>query len=274
MPARPGAIAALFVIVMKLAPRTAERLWQRWYQSMARHDSQRQLRFMNYGYAETAPLLELDTNDEHERCAIQLYAQLVAGLELTNKTILEVGGGRGGGADFLYRYHRPAHLVAIDYAESASHLSRQRFRQPGLNFVTGDAASLPFGNSSVDIVVNVESSHCYPDFVGFVREVQRVLRPGGVFCLCDLRSRQGAREMKAVIADTGLLLQDARDITRQVLAGLDCMADQRQQLLAKAPRFWRRTFADFAGLPDTAVYNALKEGSWVYLSLRYRKAAH
>ena len=271
MPARPGLIATLFVAVMKLAPRTAGQLWQRWYQSMAQHDPQQQLRFMNYGYAIDPPLLKLDAADESERCAIQLYEQLLTDLDLAGKTVVEIGSGRGGGADALYRYHRPARVIAIDYAESASRLSHRRFPPPGPDFVTGDATALPLRSACADIAINVESSHCYPDFSGFVNEVQRILRPGGIFALCDLRSRAAMENMKSEIAASGLELQQARDITPAVLAALDIMAVRRKQLLAQVPRFWRRTFADFAGLPGTAVYNALREGSWVYSSLRYRK---
>jgi len=54
-----------------------------------------------------------------------------------------------------------------------------------LEFRTGDASNLPVENESVDLVVNVESSHCYPDFTAFIREVERVLKPGGHFMYTD-----------------------------------------------------------------------------------------
>jgi len=37
----------------------------------------------------------------------------------------------------------------------------------------------------VDLIVNIESAHCYPDFVGFMKEVDRVLNPGGHFMFAD-----------------------------------------------------------------------------------------
>ena len=49
----------------------------------------------------------------------------------------------------------------------------------GLDFVHGDAESLPFSDGSFDAVINVEASHAYPRLTRFLEEVVRVLRPGG-----------------------------------------------------------------------------------------------
>ena len=49
------------------------------------------------------------------------------------------------------------------------------------------AESLPLGDASVDVLVNVESSHCYGNFQKFIAEVHRVLKVGGVFLFADFR---------------------------------------------------------------------------------------
>jgi hypothetical protein len=38
-------------------------------------------------------------------------------------------------------------------------------------------------------VINVEASHCYPDFPGFPGRGGRVLKPGGHFLYADFRFR-------------------------------------------------------------------------------------
>merc|ERR1719335_1617700 len=49
---------------------------------------------------------------------------------------------------------------------------------------------LPFADGSMDVVLCIESSHCFADFERFLAEVRRVLRPGGRFSLADLRWRE------------------------------------------------------------------------------------
>lgn len=63
---------------------------------------------MNYGYA---PLegeddrLVLEPADEYNRSYIYLYEHLLSGVAVEGKEMLEVGCGRGGGAEYIARYH-------------------------------------------------------------------------------------------------------------------------------------------------------------------------
>jgi len=81
-----------------------------------------------------------------------------------------------------------------------------------LQFVVGDALALPFPKSSFDVVVNIESAHCYGDTAGFLREVSRVLRPGGSFCFAATR--------EALQAERSLRLLRDDDITSEVARGI------------------------------------------------------
>lgn len=56
-----------------------------------------------------------------------------------------------------------------------------------IRLMEGRAERLPIRDASVDILLNVESSHLYADMDAFLREVFRVLKPGGYFCWADLR---------------------------------------------------------------------------------------
>ena len=55
-----------------------------------------------------------------------------------------------------------------------------------MQLVHGTAVALPFPSDTFDIVVNVESSHMYPDWSAFVCSVHRVLRVGGSFVWTDI----------------------------------------------------------------------------------------
>ncbi len=45
----------------------------------------------------------------------------------------------------------------------------------------------PLPDNSLDIILNVESSHCYQDQLKVFSENYRVLKPGGYLLWCDLR---------------------------------------------------------------------------------------
>jgi SAM-dependent methyltransferase len=55
------------------------------------------------------------------------------------------------------------------------------------SFVVGDAASLAFPDGSFDLVVSTMSMHHWEDPIAGLREIARVLRPGGRALVWDLR---------------------------------------------------------------------------------------
>ncbi len=141
-----------------------------------------QMGYMNYGYAaiggpEDQPRGPSEASAE--RYSMQLYDAVASAVDLAGKDVLEVGCGRGGGSAFLSRDRKARSVTGVDFATSATVAWNFRGRGPTLRFVLGDAEQLPFRSSSFDVVVNVESSHCYPDLGRFLGEVGRVLRPGG-----------------------------------------------------------------------------------------------
>ena len=140
--------------------------------------------FLNYGYVSLdsrGSSLKLRPEDEQNRLKIQLYHRVVGSIDVRGKDVLEVGCGRGGGASFVMRYLGPRTVTGLDLAALAVVFCRRRHRVEGLTFTKGDAQNLPIPDESFDVVVNVESSHTYPSFERFLREVARVLRPGGHF---------------------------------------------------------------------------------------------
>ena len=103
------------------------------------------------------------------------------------RKILEVGCGTGMGLNFLSRLEGRSTFVGLDLAQRSVDLANARFSRPGsLTYVQGDAEKLPFADGEFDVIINIESSHTYPNLRGFFQEVARVLRPGGFFSHVDL----------------------------------------------------------------------------------------
>jgi ubiquinone/menaquinone biosynthesis C-methylase UbiE len=105
--------------------------------------------------------------------------------------VLEIGSGRGGGAAYLAHRLAPRRLAGLDVSAAATALARRRHGSvPPLEYRQGDAEALPFGVETFDLVLNVESAHCYASIPRFLAEVHRVLRPGGELLFAGFVSRQ------------------------------------------------------------------------------------
>src|SRR5262249_4998827 len=146
----------------------------------------------------------------------------VAGaIDLRNLRVLEIGCGRGGGASFVARYLQPDRIVGVDISPAAVELCRRNRASAQLNFEVGDAEHLPFGEGEFDAVINVESSHCYPNLQRFFAEARRVLKPGGHFLYADLHAGASLDDWRSTLVTSGLHVVSERCITKNVLAALD-----------------------------------------------------
>jgi len=93
--------------------------------------------------------------------------------------VLEIGCGLGtDGAQFA---QAGADYTGVDLTEAAVDLARQRFEMFGLpgKFRTADAEQLEFADETFDIVYSHGVLHHTPETRKAIREVHRVLRPGG-----------------------------------------------------------------------------------------------
>jgi ubiquinone/menaquinone biosynthesis C-methylase UbiE len=245
------------------------------YQAMGRFIKQEQWTYMNYGYAaidgyEVIP--ELDSDDEAYRLSFQLYHHLAAEIDMENKSILEVGSGRGGGASMIKKYHKPKKMIGLDYSGPAVRRCNKNISVEGLYFVKGDAENLPFNNESFDAVINVESSHCYDSMKRFLTEVNNVLRPGGHFLFTDFRYSNELEELENQIARSGMKILKKRDITDNVIRALDEDHDRRMETISKyVPRPFIKQFREFAGVKDSVVYRAFENRNTIYFSYVLQK---
>jgi len=249
-------------------------LWRFWYDSLASKDRAGELLFMNYGYDADEHSLPLLPADEPFRYSIQLYAHVTKGINIAAKDVLEIGCGRGGGGSFIVRYHHPNSYTGVDLSETAIAWCQSKLNLPATQWIHGRADSLPMPNNSVDLVINVESSHTYPSMPLFLREVQRVLRPGGYFAFCDVRMAEQIPELEQQFAESGLDRINLHFITRNVLRALDGItAVREQQILTKVPRLFRAAFRDFAGIKDSILHRMMAADKLQYVSCLLQKPA-
>ncbi len=267
----------LFSLVLELTtpgklPRVQKWVWRRVYNLMSLLWRDKDWRFMNYGFLPDAPF-PLQPEDEAERAFIGLYHQAVDGLPVSGKRILEIGSGRGGGARYIARYHSPASIVGIDYSpETVRRARRISGDTRSLSFEVGDAEKLPFADGSFDLVINIESSHCYGNVPAFAREVARVLSPGGWFSFADMRSEGQIASLHDQMSVPGMDLFDERNISSGVVAALDAAETRKRERIGDV---WltRRFMAEFSGSKGSLLYKGLSGGQVIYISRRYHKTA-
>jgi SAM-dependent methyltransferase len=265
-------LARIFSALCRL-PGLKKRLWRAWYQYLAGSQRAPDWCFMNYGYASPgAKTLKLVERDELDRHSIQLYDHVAKAIDLTGRSVLEVGSGRGGGSSYVKRYLRPSRMVGVDLSSKAVDFCRAAHRIEGLEFRVADAENLPFDGGSFDAVINVESSHCYPFFEKFLAEVHRVLRPGGYFLYADFRDRQNLQQWRYALRGSGMALLHETDITANVVAALDADNERKLDLINRLiPRILRPSFLKFAAIRGSVVFEGFRSGSLVYMSFLLRK---
>lgn len=174
------------------------------------------LTVMNYGYEEAVPSrIELLPHEEPLRYGLQLYDVLARGADIRGRSVLEVGCGHGGGAQYLSRAYVPHVYVGVDQcSEHISFCASQNQRRE-VSFLESNAQALPF-DAQFDRVLGVESAHCYPRPDLFLDGVRRALNAGGTFHVVDIFDAEHLIVFKRLASLKGLTLFEERDVTAEV----------------------------------------------------------
>ncbi len=104
--------------------------------------------------------------------------------------VLDVGCGSGTYITLLAKTPLPVgRLVALDYAEGMCRVARDKVGAEGctkaVRFVNADSEHLPFHDGAFDVITCSNSFHHYPHQQAVIRDMRRVLRPGGRLMLID-----------------------------------------------------------------------------------------
>lgn len=146
--------------------------------------------------------------------------------------VLDVGSGLGKSALVITNATSCA-VIGVDISSANVERATARATEAGLEsrvrFVQGDAEVLPLGDASVDGVVSECSLCLIPDKGGAVREIARVVRPGGRVAISDvtaiptglppelrtlsawtacLADARPLGELAALLAESGLVVEE------------------------------------------------------------------
>ncbi|MDT3426266.1 SAM-dependent methyltransferase [Paenibacillus forsythiae] len=230
--------------------------------------------FINWGYAESGDenggAGNLPRGVNHQ--SLRLLKEIMHGVEVQGKDVLEIACGRGGNIRALCKSYGPRSVAGLDLTEAniAFCLANNRYAQA--SYCVGDAEELPLPDASCDIVLNIESSDLYPRIIRFYDEVFRVLKAGGVFVYADDLDALKFEEGERYLLQLGFEVLLSRDISEQVLLASDLARGSRLaalgSTLGKEDAVW-----ETMGVPGTSIYDDMRAGKRRYKILHLAKKA-
>lgn len=115
------------------------------------------------------------------------WRRRAASLARPEETILEVGSGPGSFAEHL----RSRRVVLVDPSARLLEASRRRLPADRYEFRLGQAEALPLEEASVDRAFSAFAFRDFPDKARALRELYRVLRPGGAYHILEVAKEGG-----------------------------------------------------------------------------------
>jgi ubiquinone/menaquinone biosynthesis C-methylase UbiE len=99
-----------------------------------------------------------------------------------NARVLDVGCGSGWATRLLADYARDGQVTGIDISDEMVRLAGESSQShPNVDFQTASAERLPFADQEFTHAFSMESIYYYADILKALKEIQRVLKPGGLF---------------------------------------------------------------------------------------------
>ena len=116
-------------------------------------------------------------------------ARLLEGIDLKGKSVLDIGCGAGGIDVLLVGTHGAGYVTGIDVEDTVLAHARERAEKTGhaaqIGLVKVVPGPLPFPSQTFDIVFSKDLIVHIPDKQALMRDVFRVLKPGGWFVASD-----------------------------------------------------------------------------------------
>src|SRR5215469_27533 len=157
-------------------------------------------------------------NESHSRLTEWGLSNIAVGEQFT---ILDVGCGGGRTINTLAGKAASGKVYGIDYAKGSVAASRAYNRElvakGRVDIREGTVSNLPFAPNQFDLVTAIETQYYWPNLPGDMREIQRVLRPGGKLMIIAETYKGGRNDwllgpVMWLLRSSHLSVQDHRDL--------------------------------------------------------------
>jgi ubiquinone/menaquinone biosynthesis C-methylase UbiE len=125
-----------------------------------------------------------DLQAENYRGWREAAKQLLRDIKIPdNPTGLDIGSGDGQTTIGLYEhYNKQGTIYGVDLSQKMvdkANEAKKKLGYDSIQFIKGDAESLDFPNNMFDVVISTFTFQFFPDKLKALREMHRVLKPGG-----------------------------------------------------------------------------------------------
>ena len=133
-------------------------------------------------FNQQAATYDKDIKGQHAR---SLYPVLLEKLShIPFQSALDLGCGTGEMLKLILQKDPHKELCGIDLSEEMLAVAKSKLPEQ-VKLLLGDSEVLPFPDNAFDVVYCNDSFHHYPAPQNVLREVNRVLKPGGTFLMGD-----------------------------------------------------------------------------------------
>ena len=177
-----------------------------------------------------------DMKGQHAR---SLYTVLLEELShIPFQSALDLGCGTGEMLKLILQEDTHKELCGIDLSEKMLAVAKSKLPEQ-VKLILGDSESLPFSDNAFDVVYCNDSFHHYPAPQNVLREVYRVLKPGGTFLMGDCwqplvgraimnfymrHSKEGDVKIYSEAEMVSMLSERFRDVSWERIGNTACIA--------------------------------------------------
>lgn len=120
--------------------------------------------------------------------------------DMESRQMIELGCGGGRNAGELLRRFPQAQITAVDYSplsvEKAKEYNEKQIMSGRCTVQEENVTALPFSDESFDLATAFETVYFWPGLDRCFREVHRILKPGGYFCIVNESDGEDAASLQ------------------------------------------------------------------------------
>ena len=182
---------------------------------------------------------------------------------------LEIGAGLGEGLAIIQEAGA-WRVTGLDGSRIAAFAARRR----GRDLRYADITRMPLPAASVDHILGVECVVCLDNQAAGLRDIARILRPGGALSIAEFRRakpRGAARRLDELAQGAGLRLAEFRDLTDRARDSVLAQAAARGAKLSRIPPPFRNWARELSAVEGSARYEEWMTGQRCYYLARLEK---